>query len=84
MIMHEVWSDLANLIPYQETVQTEFNSGMTISAKPWCSVVSLKAVQKKKADLVLRVRFRLSPEPAAALSEATFESTDRPVSTSSP
>lgn len=38
-------SDLANLILYQETVQTEFNSGMTTLAKSWFSVVSSEAVQ---------------------------------------
>lgn len=71
-------SDLANLILYQETVQTGSYSGMTISAKSWCSVVSSEAVQKK-AGPVLSVGFKLSPEQPSPQLETTVESPDSPV-----
>lgn len=47
---HSLVSDFADLILYQETVQTEFNLDMTVLAKTLFSVASSEAVQMFKTQ----------------------------------
>lgn len=82
---HSLVSDFTNLILYQETVQAEFNLGMTTLAKSWFSVVSLEAAQSTGfsntvQNTALRALwFRLFSECRSPLLKTTFESTARPL-----